>query len=69
MRRTALLLAAGLTVAGLAPSAQASLYCADLGPVPGYGPVCAVRCALGTQVHVDPKNIKGTSVEFPMCPA
>ena len=48
MRRLSLLVlaaaAAGPLLAG-AP-ARANVYCADLGPVPGYGPVCTVRCAL-----------------------
>ena len=70
MRRTALLLAAGLTVAGLAPSAQASLYCSDLGPVPGYGPVCTVKCVLGADPQVDPKDVRGTLQSLVVvCPA
>jgi hypothetical protein len=52
VRRTALFLAAATATALLssAPGAQASVTCEDVGPVPGYGPVCTVTCALKTQV-------------------
>ena len=71
MRRTsALLVLAVALLGGAAPSASASPYCADLGPVPGYGPVCLVRCVLGTQPEVNPKDVAGTLASLvPVCPA
>lgn len=66
--RSALLVAA-VTAAFAAP-ADASPYCADLGPVPGYGPVCTVRCVLAYQPEVDVKDVKGTLASLaPVCPA
>lgn len=73
MRRLALALVAGAALATVAaPSANASIYCSDLGPVPGYGPVCTVKCVLGHQGG--PVNVKdpiGTlhSYVVIMCPA
>lgn len=70
MRRIALLLAAGLAVGTLAPAAQASIYCSDLGPVPGWGPVCTVKCVLGADPQVNPKDVKGTLRSLVIvCPA
>lgn len=73
MRRTAALsLVAAAALATLAPApANASLYCQDLGPVPGYGPVCTVRCILGHQSNIDPKDIRGTVISLVtiVCPA
>lgn len=54
MRRTAaLLLFAGLT-GSLAPAASAGFTCADVGPVPGYGPVCTVTCVMQYDPSVEP---------------
>lgn len=76
MRRTAALLIAAAAAASLATSspASASLYCSDLGPVPGYGPVCTVKCVLGsTEVppEVNPKDPIGTVADIVLivCPA
>lgn len=70
MRRSALLLAAGIAVAGLAPAAEASLYCSDLGPVPGWGPVCTVKCVLGADPEVNPKDVRATLQSLVIvCPA
>ena len=70
MRRVALTLVAVAAAASLAPAAGASLYCADLGPIPGYGPVCSVQCALGS-ADVDLRDPVGTaeSVLIVACPA
>lgn len=55
MRRTLALLAIAAAASfGTSSPAGASLYCPDLGPLPGYGPVCTVRCVLGA---TDP-NVK-----------
>ena len=57
MRRSALLLIAAVAASALsAPAARASVTCDDVGPVPGYGPVCTVTCAMKTQVHLDDPN-------------
>lgn len=71
MRRTPLLLAGALAAAAFAtPSANASIYCQDLGPVPGYGPVCTVRCVLTTNPQINPKDVKGTLQSLVVqCPA
>lgn len=70
MRRLLLTLAAGAAAASLAPAADASLYCRDLGPVPGYGPVCLLQCQLGMDPQVNPKNLGETLQSFiVMCPA
>ena len=73
MRRLALTLVAGaaLTTFAAPSPANASLYCSNLGPVPGYGPVCTVKCILGHDFQVDPKDVKGTlvSVLVIVCPA
>lgn len=72
MRRTSLaLLAAVAATSFLTPAAEASIYCSDLGPVPGYGPVCTVKCVLGAAPGiVDPKDIKGTIGRLAIvCPA
>lgn len=55
--RPALLALAGTAagvVALLTPAANASTTCAPVGPVPGYGPVCTVTCALSSEPAVDP---------------
>lgn len=69
-RRLALGLVAGVAAASLATPVHASLYCSDLGPVPGYGPVCSVQCALGG-ADVNVKDPVGTvwSVLVVACPA
>ena len=69
-RRLVLGLVAGLAAASFAAPAEASLTCRDLGPVPGFGPVCTVQCFLG-QADVNVKDIRGTveSVLFVVCPA
>lgn len=69
MRRLALALVAGAAVASLAPAADASLTCRNLGPVPGWGPVCTVQCALGA-ADVDVRDVRGTveSLIFVVCP-
>lgn len=65
---SALLLSAPL--ASVAAPAAASPYCADLGPVPGYGPVCTVHCVLANDPEVDPKDVAGTLGSLvPVCPA
>lgn len=70
MRTISALLVLAAALLGSAPTASASPYCADLGPVPGYGPVCLVRCVLGTQPEVDPKDVAGTVASLvPVCPA
>jgi hypothetical protein len=70
MRRLPLLLVAAAAAASFAAPANASLYCRDLGPVPGYGPVCTVECALGTSPQVNPKDVPGTLRSFVVvCPA
>lgn len=70
-RRLALALVAGAALASVAPAANASLTCPDLGPVPGYGPVCTVRCVLGHEGNVNIKDPVGTlhSLVVIMCPA
>lgn len=70
MRRFSLLLVASAAAASFAAPANASLYCRDLGPVPGYGPVCTVQCFLG-QADVDVKDVRGTvnSIVQTVCPA
>ena len=71
MRRSLALLPLAAAAAFAIPApAQASLTCPDLGPVPGYGPVCTVECALGTRPTVDPKDVTGTLRSFiPVCQA
>lgn len=72
MRRTAALLIAAAAAASLATSspASASLYCSDLGPVPGYGPVCTVKCVLGADPEVNPKDVGATLRSLiVVCPA
>lgn len=70
MRRLSLVLVAAAAAASFAAPAGASLYCRDLGPVPGYGPVCLVQCQLGMQPEVNPKNLTETLRSFiVMCPA
>lgn len=49
-----LALAGAVAAALLAPAAGASTGCAPVGPVPGYGPVCTVTCALSSEPAVDP---------------
>lgn len=69
-RRLALGLVAVSAAASLAAPAQASLYCSPIGPVPGYGPVCTVKCLLGG-ADVDVKDVEGTvmSIVGVACPA
>ncbi|HEX8003754.1 MAG TPA: hypothetical protein VF519_13780 [Mycobacteriales bacterium] len=70
MRRTALALTAAAAFATLAPAADASLYCSDLGPVPGYGPVCTVKCVLyGAEVNVKDPVGSVLSIVRIVCPA
>ena len=70
MRRLPLLLVAAAAAGTFAAPAEASLYCRDLGPVPGYGPVCTVQCVAGTNPEINPKDVFGTlSSFFVMCPA
>lgn len=68
-RGLAIGLVAGVAAASFAAPAQASLTCRDLGPVPGYGPVCTVQCLLGG-ADVDVKDVKGTvmSIVGVVCP-
>jgi hypothetical protein len=54
--RPALLTLAAGVVALLAPAANASTTCAPVGPVPGYGPVCTVTCALSSEPAVHPHD-------------
>jgi hypothetical protein len=71
MRRTfALFAVAAAASYGMSSPAGASLYCADLGPVPGFGPVCTARCVLGA-VDPDVKDPVGTvvGVVTVVCPA
>ena len=59
MRRLLLLVLAAAPLLATAP-ARANVYCADLGPVPGYGPVCTVRCAMTAvpeEVDPSPKDL------------
>ena len=54
--------------AAFATPAHASITCADLGPVPGYGPVCTVECLLAAHPAVDPKDVPRTVRSFvPYC--
>lgn len=70
MRRLPLLLVAAAAAASFAAPADASLYCRDLGPVPGYGPVCLVQCALGADPNVNPKDLGETLQSLVVyCPA
>ena len=70
MRAFLAVAALSAAVATFATPATASPYCADLGPVPGYGPVCTVRCVLGVQPEVDVKDVPGTLGSLvPVCPA
>lgn len=71
MRRSLALLPLAAAAAFALPApAQASLTCRDLGPVPGYGPVCTVECALATHPEVNPKDVPGTLRSFiVVCPA
>lgn len=72
MRRTLLLLAAAVAAGSFAtaPAANASVTCADYGPLPGWGPVCTVRCVSGTQPEVHPKDLGATLRSLiVMCPA
>ena len=72
MRRTTALLLAAAAAATLSASspAEASVYCADWGPLPGWGPVCTVRCQMGMQPEVNPKDVGETLRSFiVMCPA
>ena len=65
MRRLLLAAAVAAPAASFAPSANASLYCADLGPVPGYGPVCLLHCVVGHDwAGVEPKDL---STLVPVC--
>ncbi len=57
MRRLLVLLP---LAAAFATPAHASPYCGDLGPVPGYGPVCVVECVLGTHPVVNPTDVRET---------
>lgn len=67
MRRLLLAAAVAATAASFAPSASASIYCSDLGPVPGWGPVCTVKCVAGHDwLGAD---IKDLSSLVPVCPA
>jgi len=71
MRRVLAAAALAAAFTSLAPApANASIYCGDLGPVPGWGPVCLVGCLLGA-VDVDVKDLVGTveGVVTHMCPA
>jgi len=68
MRRTLALIPLAVALALPAAPAHASLTCGDLGPVPGYGPVCTVECLLGGRHTVDPKDVQGTVRSFvPYC--
>ncbi len=58
--RLPLLLVAAAAAASFAAPADASIYFSDLGPVPGFGPVCTVKCVLGADPQVNPKDVKGT---------
>lgn len=72
MRRTTALLLAAAAAASFASAspANASVYCADWGPLPGWGPVCALRCQMGMQPEVNPKDVGATLRSFiVMCPA
>lgn len=72
MRRTTALLLAAVAAASLASAspADASVTCKDLGPLPGWGPVCTVRCAMTVQPEVNPKDLGATLGSFiVMCPA
>jgi hypothetical protein len=71
MRRAALLLAAtAFASVALTTPAGASLTCRDLGPVPGYGPVCVVECVLTTSPRLDPKDLRGSLPTLvAQCPA
>jgi hypothetical protein len=60
LRRPALLLAAALGAAVMSTPAHASTTCQDLGPLPGWGPVCAVECQSTISPRVNPKNLGDT---------
>lgn len=70
-RTTALLLTAAAAATLLSGSpANASVTCADWGPLPGWGPVCAIRCQMGMEPEVNPKSVPDTVRSFVvMCPA
>jgi hypothetical protein len=71
MRRSALAVLAVLAATAFAtPPANASIYCTDLGPLPGYGPVCTVKCLMTVHPEVNPKNVGETLGSFIVqCPA
>lgn len=72
MRRTTALLLTAAAAATLFSSspANASIYCQDLGPLPGWGPVCTARCVMGVQPEVNPKDAAATLRSLiVMCPA
>lgn len=51
MRRLLLLALAAAALTAAAPAASANPYCDDVGPVPGYGPVCTATCVLGDDLR------------------
>jgi hypothetical protein len=68
--RPALLLAAALGAAVLSAPAHASTTCRDLGPLPGWGPVCVVECQATMSPVVDPKSLGKTLRSLVVdCPA
>jgi hypothetical protein len=72
MRRTTALLLTAAAAASFASAspANATVNCQDLGPLPGWGPVCTVRCAMTVQPEVNPKNAGETLRSLiVMCPA
>lgn len=66
--RLPLALVTAAAAASFAAPAGASIYCSDLGPVPGYGPVCTVKCVLAHDpTPIDVKRL-GESLSI-VCPA
>ncbi|HEU0132954.1 MAG TPA: hypothetical protein VFQ85_18385 [Mycobacteriales bacterium] len=65
--RPFLLALAVAAAAATAARASASTVCSDVGPVPGYGPVCTVTCALTSRPYVDPTRTPPASLGFQPC--